>query len=460
MSLCGPLSNVCCCLLKKADRISHRPRYTFDVAHDVEMADANIRAFMSSKSKGEVDIVRQARLKKVAGPALTTPVASWRDLAIYFSQWKNSRALIGTALSWLFLDLAFYGLGLNNALVLDAFGFGSNSSLYGKLYNNAIGLIILAVAGSLPGYFTAILTIDSLGRKPLQIFGFLALTVIFSIIGFAFHRLSTNALLALYIIAQFLFNLGPNTTTFIIPAECFPTRYRASAHGVSAAAGKLGAIIAQAVSIPILTQDAPPNCTGTACSPRLGSLMQLFALFMLLGTLVSLLVPETKGLTLEELAGEQSTSYDAGRNGSIASGTLPLQRGAAAGRRLNPFAGGKPAGFAYPRTAGGMKSSWRGGGGAVMTGDADLKMAPATRRKAWWRRQRYGGDGKGTEANTSVDYGRGSSSSSARAFNESGEMGRPVAGVPGWNAGWGYRGPARGASPDDIRLQDVGGLIK
>lgn len=40
---------------------------------------------------------------------------------------------------------------------------------------------------------------------------------------------------------------GPNTTTYIIPAEVFPTRYRATAHGISAAFGKLGAVLSQCI---------------------------------------------------------------------------------------------------------------------------------------------------------------------------------------------------------------------
>lgn len=402
---------------------------------------------MSSKSKGEVDIVRQARLMKLAGPSLSTPAASWRDLAAYFGQWRNMRVLIGTTLSWFLLDLAFYGLSLNSSLVLTAIGYGSGSSLYGQLYNNAVGLMILAVAGSLPGYWTAILTIDTIGRKPLQIFGFLVLTIIFSIIGFAYHLLSTNALLALYIVAQYFFDMGANTTTFIIPGECFPTRYRATSHGISAAGGKIGAIVAQVISIPVLTQAPPQGCTGTGCAPWLGNLMRLFALFMLCGTIVSLLVPETKGLTLEELAGEKPTSYNAGRNGSI-DGSTPSR-----GRRLNPFLGGKPAGFAYPRLGapkGALRSS------PSVAGNAQIKPAPVARRRGWWRRQRIG-QGVGHAANASGDSGSGASSSSTRAFNESTDMGQPGAGVPRWNAGWGRID--RGAASGDVRLQDVGGLI-
>jgi PHS family inorganic phosphate transporter-like MFS transporter len=49
----------------------------------------------------------------------------------------------------------------------------------------------------------------------------------------------------LYCLANFFQNFGPNTTTFIVPGEAFPTRYRSTAHGISAASGKLGAIVAQ-----------------------------------------------------------------------------------------------------------------------------------------------------------------------------------------------------------------------
>lgn len=83
--------------------IPETPRYTFDVAHDIEKADADIKAYMSSKPQGEVDTIRQARLLKVAGPSLATPTASWQDLGSYFRQWKNLRTLLGTTLSWFFL---------------------------------------------------------------------------------------------------------------------------------------------------------------------------------------------------------------------------------------------------------------------------------------------------------------------------------------------------------------------
>lgn len=65
-------------------------------------------------------------------------------------------------------------------------------------------------------------------------------------LGFAYDPLiKGNGFVALYCIADFFQNFGPNVTTFVIPGEVFPTRYRSTAHGISAASGKLGAVIAQ-----------------------------------------------------------------------------------------------------------------------------------------------------------------------------------------------------------------------
>lgn len=83
--------------------IPETPRYTFDIKHDVEKADADIKAYVSSKSKGHFDVVQQVRLKRVAGPSLNIPRASWSDLISFFRQWPNLKMLIGTTMSWFFL---------------------------------------------------------------------------------------------------------------------------------------------------------------------------------------------------------------------------------------------------------------------------------------------------------------------------------------------------------------------
>jgi len=49
--------------------------------------------------------------------------------------------------------------------------------------------------------------------------------------------------LFIYGLTFFFCNFGPNVTTFVIPSETFPTSIRATCHGISAASGKVGAVI-------------------------------------------------------------------------------------------------------------------------------------------------------------------------------------------------------------------------
>jgi PHS family inorganic phosphate transporter-like MFS transporter len=287
--------------------IPETPRYTFDVARDVEKAGEDVTAYINGKPEGHPDEIQRATTNTQSAPALRIPKASWSDFAAHYSQWKYGKVLLGTAGSWFFLDVAYYGLGLNNSIILSAIGYSGGSNMYHVFYNNAVGNLILICAGAIPGYWVSVATVDTLGRKPIQIMGFSILTILFITIGFAYNKLlghKGHALLALYVLAQFFFNFGPNSTTFIVPGECFPTRYRSTSHGFSAASGKLGAIIAQVVFGPLRTRGAKAGATGSAASPWLNHVMQIFALFMLCGVFTSLLIPETKRKTLEELAGE------------------------------------------------------------------------------------------------------------------------------------------------------------
>lgn len=280
--------------------IPETPRYTFDVQRDVEKAAADAEHFRSGAiGNADVDEVRQVAARQ-AEQQLVVPKASWADFIGHYGQWRYGKILLGTAGSWFLLDVAFYGLGLNNSVILSAIGYSSKKTVYEQLYNNAVGNLILICAGSIPGYWVTVATVDTLGRKPIQLMGFTILTVLFIVIGFGFEKLSGTALLGLYVLCQFFFNFGPNSTTFIVPGECFPTRYRSTSHGISAASGKLGAIIAQVLIGPLRVRGA----TTDNPSPWLNHVMQIFAVFMFAGIFTSMLIPETKRKTLEELCGE------------------------------------------------------------------------------------------------------------------------------------------------------------
>ncbi|KAF2100091.1 MFS transporter [Rhizodiscina lignyota] len=284
--------------------IPETPRYTFDVARDIVKGGSDVKAYMSGIHQGIPDEISRAQALRDQAPQLDIPKAGWRDFWDHYSQWKYGKILLGTAGSWFFLDVAFYGLGLNNAVILQAIGYSGGSNVYETFYNTAVGNIIIVCAGAIPGYWVTVATVDTIGRKPIQIAGFTILTILFCVIGFAYHEIGTNGLLALYVVAQFFFNFGPNATTFIVPGECFPTRYRSTSHGISAATGKVGAIIAQVLIGPLRTRGAVAGAKGAAASPWINHVMEIYALFMFCGIFTSLLIPETKLKTLEQLAGE------------------------------------------------------------------------------------------------------------------------------------------------------------
>ena len=193
--------------------IPETPRYTADITLDVEKAKADAQAYLRGKRQGQVEeghaYVAETRRKNEA------PKATWSEFFAHFRQWRYGKILLGTAGSWFFIDVAFWGLGLNNSAILGAIGYASSKNVYDNLYNTAVGNLILAVAGNIPGYWVSVALIDTIGRKPIQMASFIILTILFCVIGFAYHSLSAHTLLALYVLCQFFSNFGANSTTFI-----------------------------------------------------------------------------------------------------------------------------------------------------------------------------------------------------------------------------------------------------
>ncbi|KAI8619218.1 major facilitator superfamily domain-containing protein, partial [Chytriomyces sp. MP71] len=205
------------------------------------------------------------------------------------------------------LDVAWYGLALNQSVVLSLINFGGpakitvNGSapftppvdLQDLFFQTAVGNIIVALCGTVPGYYFTVGLVEVLGRKPIQYMGFGVITICLAILAATWDTIHTQQVpfLVVYTIAQFFFQFGPNTTTFVIPGEVFPTRFKATCHGMSAAAGKMGAILGVQAVGPYFSDNAKP-------------VLWVFAAIMASGGLATVLLPETKGKTLEELSGD------------------------------------------------------------------------------------------------------------------------------------------------------------
>lgn len=172
--------------------------------------------------------------------------------------WEYRWTLVGTAGNWFLLDITFYGQGLFSGTVLAIAGItGSEGGHHSReqLQDIANGSLML-VAIAMPGYLVATALIERMGRRNMQLMGFTMDSIIYLVLGVWLTQLRGDAkglFVLLYGLTFFFSNFGANTTTFVIPAEAFPTRARSTCHGLSAASGKLGAVLGSSGMAPLLT---------------------------------------------------------------------------------------------------------------------------------------------------------------------------------------------------------------
>lgn len=150
------------------------------------------------------DLSSQDRIASVVEAHVAPPTrdVQMKTFMIYFSEWRHLKQLIGTASCWFLVDVAFYGLNLNQSVLLAAIGFSKGKTEYDTLLKNAYGNLIIAAAGYVPGYFLTIFFIEILGRRWIQIQGFLVCALMFGIIAGDYNHLGTAGKFVCFTIAQ------------------------------------------------------------------------------------------------------------------------------------------------------------------------------------------------------------------------------------------------------------------
>jgi hypothetical protein len=193
--------------------------------------------------------------------------------------------LIATAGSWFANDVFFYGNKLFQNQFIQVITPNSKSVMTGWLYN------LINVGVSLVGYYMASFFIDNklYGRKWMMIVGFMADFILFVVPAFKFQFFiegeHIHAFQAMYFLSSFFNQFGPNSVSFLVAAEVFPTPIRATAHGFSAAVGKSGALLAAVLYNYIDTQTK----------------FYVIPWFGLAGALLTwVFLPDTTGLDLKE----------------------------------------------------------------------------------------------------------------------------------------------------------------
>jgi MFS transporter, PHS family, inorganic phosphate transporter len=262
--------------------IAETPRFALTMQGNLEDATRTVD-MVTKKTNGRSPIapVQPAR------PTAQQPKRSWLYL---LATPRYLRWLIGTAGAWFLLDIAYYGTTISSPLVLKTL----NS--HADLVTNMFYTLIIFVVAALPGYIVAALTIDRLGRKWIQCVGFAMMALAYGLIAIA-PGLSTITLpfLLVYGLSYFFTEFGPNVTTFVYPAEIFPVMVRTTAHGITAALGKVGAFIG-AFAFPYLL-----------VSFHLQGAMAAAAVVSLAGLVLTVItLPEPNQRSLEEISDEHT----------------------------------------------------------------------------------------------------------------------------------------------------------
>ena len=172
-----------------------------------------------------------------------------------------AQKLLGTAGTWFLFDVLFYGNTLFQSIVIEA-AFGPSKKggddAIAELREMAVNSLILTSI-ALPGYAVAGMVIGKRvccilqSPKYVMMQGFCAMSALYLAIGlnWNFLRHTPALLVLLYGMTFFFANYGPNTSTFILPSLVFSPEIRTTLNGVSAAAGKLGALTGATLFEPV-----------------------------------------------------------------------------------------------------------------------------------------------------------------------------------------------------------------
>ncbi len=201
--------------------------------------------------------------------------------------------ILGTAISWFTLDVAFYGTSIFSNTIIHSLIQGGSS--YASLIHSTELTSLIFLFFAFPGYWAAVFLIDGVGRKKLQLLGFGFMVVAYAAIA-SIPGIISN-ILALFVVygsTFFFINMGPNTTTFVVPVEVFPTQIRTTGHGIAASAGKVGASISAFLF---------PFALHTI---KLSGVFTWLAIMAVLGLIITaILIPEGQERRLEDISGEE-----------------------------------------------------------------------------------------------------------------------------------------------------------
>lgn len=238
--------------------------------------------------KGDAQGVR-AMVHELTGHDVAIPgrMQDYQSLAYYFRHaW---RPFVAACSLWFLFDIVAY------AGIL----FGPSLIAQGMSLNPGVFNLLIEFGFVVPGGLIGVLTVDRMGRKPMQTLGFFGMGA--ALLAFALYRAVSGAALipllalALYGTQNLMSQAGPGSVSAsgALGVELAPTKARASVQALTVASGRLGAFLT-AFAFPLIFQHLG------------GSFPYYFlaAVALLAAGVTWLAIPETMGHTLEESSRE------------------------------------------------------------------------------------------------------------------------------------------------------------
>jgi MFS family permease len=215
---------------------------------------------------------------KLAKPAIEK---AQQTFAALFAP-ASRRATILASVPWFLQDLGTYGIGIFTPTIL-ASAIGHKTA-HVRNIADLINNDELAARGSgfidlllIVGIIAAILLVDRFGSIRLQIVGFIGCAVGLAIAAASAHFTGGSQIAMIFagfMIFNFMTNMGPNSQTYLLAGEVFPTAVRGMGAGFAAAFAKIGAI-STAFLFPVLLADIGTQALLTilVCTSLLGALV-------------------------------------------------------------------------------------------------------------------------------------------------------------------------------------------
>lgn len=197
---------------------------------------------------------------------LAAPQEEKRESGRYVDLFRGQsrRATILASLPWFLQDLSTYGIGIFTPVIVattlgEAAGVEdtADQTVSAVVHSSLLGAegAVLIDLFLVIGVLAAIRYTDRFGSIKMQVWGFIGCAVGLAIAAMSqvvpHGGLETALVFAGFILFQFMTNAGPNSQTYLISGEVFPTALRGSGAGFAAACGKFGAVLA-AFLFPIL----------------------------------------------------------------------------------------------------------------------------------------------------------------------------------------------------------------